>query len=132
MAMNSDRLYSDPFVYDLAKDILTKGEVYNEDAINVSINNILSTIFTERLFKAEFGSSLQLILFESITTTKQLEYILDSIVSSLKQWEPRIIVLENECVANFDPDIYVLSLKIPYIIKKSGIINSYESNIRVA
>jgi phage baseplate assembly protein W len=131
MAMESDRLFSDPFAYDLAKDILTKGEAYNEEAINLSINNILSTIFTERLFKSEFGSSLQLMLFESITTTQQLQYILNSIISSLKQWETRIWVIEDECIADFDPEQHLLYLKIPYIINKAGIVNTYESNIRV-
>ena len=129
--MNSDRLFSDPFAYDLAKDILTKGEAYNEEAINLSINNILSTLFTERLFKASFGSSLQLMLFESIADTQQLDGILESIIESLKKWEPRIFVLEQNCRADFDPDTKVLSLQIPYIINKSGILNSYESNIRV-
>lgn len=131
MAMDSDRLFSDPFAYDLAKDILSKGEAFNEEAINLSINNILSTIFTERLFKPSFGSSLQLLLFESIATTQQLQHILNSIIASLKQWETRIYVLEEECIADFDPDTHMLSLSIPYIINKSGILNSYDTNIRV-
>jgi phage baseplate assembly protein W len=132
MAMESDKLYSDPFAYDLAKDILTKGEAFNEDAINISIDNILSTIFSERLFKASFGSSLQLMLFESIVNDQQLENILDGIVDSLKKWEPRIYVVEPDCKADFDPATYVLTLQIPYVIIKSGIVNSYDTNIRVA
>lgn len=131
MAMDSDRLFSDPFAYDLAKDILTKGEAFDEEAINLSINNILSTIFTERLFKPSFGSSLQLMLFETIAETQQLQHILNSIIASLKQWETRIFILEDQCIADFDPENHLLSLQIPYIINKSGILNSYESNIRV-
>lgn len=131
MATNSDKLYSDTFAYDLSSDILSKGEVYNEDAINVSINNILSTLFTERLFKVAFGSALQLLLFDTISTTSQLQTILNGVTASLKQWEPRIIVIEDQCAADFNQDTHILQLKIPYIINKSGIVNSFETKIRI-
>lgn len=130
MALNSDKLNSDPFAYDLSPRILTKGEVYDQDAITVSIDNILSTLFAERLNRGEFGSSIQMALFEGVRSTAHLESILESVISSIKEWETRVIVLENKAIVDFDPDTYILSLKIPYIVKDIGILGSYDRNVR--
>jgi phage baseplate assembly protein W len=47
---------SDIFAYDMAKNSQTDGELLNEDAINVSIENILMTNRGERVFLPDFGS----------------------------------------------------------------------------
>lgn len=129
--MDSDRLFSGKFAYDAAKEILSKGEVFNDNAIDASIDNILSTIYTERLFKPGFGSRMQLLLFENITSKKQLILIMEMVIESIEKWENKIKIIKEFCSIDFDSTNQLLDIEIGYMILRSGIKSSYQSTIRI-
>lgn len=62
--------------------------VTNEQSVNQSIRNIIKTINGERPFNLEFGSQIFSSLFDP-NDFFQLEKVKDSIVNSIKKFEPR-------------------------------------------
>jgi phage baseplate assembly protein W len=121
-------LFSDTWAYDLHKNPLSDGEAYNEEAINISIENILSTSFGERLFNPNFGSVLPLQVFENINKDSG-EMILDEIINNIKQWEDRIFILEKKAKLIIKYDENTLILQIPYVIKRSGVSSTFDKKI---
>ena len=121
-------LYSNIWAYDMSKNTLTEGEVFNEDAINNSIENILSTSFGERFFNPYFGSILPLQLFENINTDNG-EMLLDKIIEAIKTWEDRIVILEKEAKLILQNDDNTLILQLPYIIKRNGKSSTFEKKV---
>ena len=121
--------YTQSWAYDLAKNVITDGEVYDSDAIEQSIENIIATIFGERLFFSEFGSSLSFVLFENVDA-RSAETVLDNVIDSVKRWEKRITISSKDCRLNIDSDNNSLSFKLPYTINTSNIKNVFERRIR--
>lgn len=119
---------SEIFAYDLDKNCRTEGQALNEDAINVSIENILSTSRGERIFAPDFGSILPLVIFETLNQTNG-EVILDDIINSIKTWETRISILEERVRMDVRLDEQALLLMIPYRIDANGIIGTFSRKI---
>jgi phage baseplate assembly protein W len=123
-----DTEYSDVFAYDMHKDARTEGDALNEDAINLSIENILSTNKGERPFLPEFGSILPTIIFETINQVNG-ERILEDIVESIKSWETRITLLEERIRMDVRLDQNALLLVIPYRINQNGLTGTFSRKI---
>lgn len=118
----------DTVAYDLSKNILTKVEVYDEEAINTSIENILLTIFSERIFIPSFGSALQLVLFDAITETDAVN-IFSGLLNAIELWETRVIVDKRNAKLDFFQDRNTMMIQVPYVIKRNGIISNFKKNI---
>lgn len=121
--------YTKSYAYDIAKDIISTGEVFDSDAIEQSIENIITTMFGERLFFREFGSALSLSIFENINSQNG-EMVLDSIINSIITWENRIVIDSENCRLDIDSNNNSLTLQIPYYIKKNGIESTFERLIK--
>lgn len=119
MAINV-KLYSDHFAYDISKNVISKGEIYDKDAISQSIEMILCTMFNERLFNPQFGSSVSSYLFESIDEQSG-ETLLDDIIRAIKKWENRVTIMEPSATLEILDDQNAMILTLPYIINASNI-----------
>ena len=118
MAVNK-KLFSDNFAYDISKQVLSKGEIYDTDVINQSVELILTTGFNERVFNLSFGSSLPSYIFEFINEDSG-ELLLDSIIASVQKWEDRIRVTSNAASLQILDDDHAIILTLPYVIKQNG------------
>lgn len=128
MAQNFDREWADSWAYDMDKKVLRKGEIWDVDVINQSIEMILGTLYGERIFNPSFGCGLQLKIFDTITESSG-EEILEEISVALKRWEDRITVLENEMRLYFNEDSHTLLITIPYIIREREIKSIFKKKI---
>jgi phage baseplate assembly protein W len=125
-----DREWVDPWAYDLEKKIIRKGEIWDVDVIDQSIEMILGTIWGERLFNPSFGCGLQMKVFETVTEDSG-EEILNEIATALKRWEDRITVLETEMRLYFNEDSHTIVLMVPYIINERQIKSTFKKKIIV-
>ena len=70
----------------VTNDVVT---IRDEDAIKRSVKNIIFTIVGEKPYSPNFGSKINDSLFELTTSLSQIS-ISDQIISSLRNFEPRI------------------------------------------
>ena len=82
----------------LSGDLIT---LKNENAIARAVRNIVLTSPGEKLFNPEFGSSISEILFENVDDITAIS-IQDEISSSLKNYEPRVELINVDVDPNFD------------------------------
>lgn len=128
----SDKLNSDHFSYDLSNDILTKGELFDYDVINQSIENILSTSFGERLFNPYYGSSLANQLFEGMNNNfLNGSGIIKKLIDEISIWENRVTFILSECFFTPDPNNNLVDLQLSYVVNKTQIRNTFKRKIRV-
>jgi phage baseplate assembly protein W len=111
------RKYSD-FDLDFGAHPVTKdvSKKLNENAIAQSIRNLLLTSHYERPFNPDLGSNLKKFLFEpmdNVTTS----LIQESILFTLRNYEPRVDVQQVTAVPNFEDNRYDVTIK--FFIKNS-------------
>lgn len=114
----------DRYAYDMDS---SKGEVWDIDCINKSIENILTTSYGERIFNLGFGSPLNFSLFEGMTNI-QGEKLINDVIDALKRWEDRITIIEND-VRLYSNSDNSFSLSIPYRINKNNITSTFKKKI---
>ena len=85
----------------------------NEDAIKRSVTNIVLTIIGEKPFLNDFGSQMNASLFE-LDTSLQYISIENQIISTLNNYEPRILI--DEVKVNIDGENNEMSALISYNI----------------
>ena len=85
----------------------------NENAIARAVRNIVSTTPGEKLFDPDFGSSVSEILFENVDDITAVS-IEDEIKSSLKNYEPRVELINVTVDPNFDENQF--DVRITYRI----------------
>ena len=85
----------------------------NENAIARAVRNIVLTSPGEKLFNPEFGSSISEILFENVDDITAIS-IQDEISSSLKNYEPRVELINVDVDPNFDQNQF--DVRITYRI----------------
>ena len=73
----------------------------NENAIARAVRNIVLTTPGEKFFDPDFGSSVSEILFENVDDITAVS-IEDEIKSSLKNYEPRVELINLTVNPNFD------------------------------
>ena len=74
----------------VTNDVVT---IRDEDAIKRSVKNIIFTIVGEKPYSTDFGSKINDSLFELTTSLSEIS-ISDQIISSLRNFEPRINNIE--------------------------------------
>ena len=75
--------------------------IKNENAIARSIRNIVFTLPGEKYFNPNFGSKISKVLFENIDDITA-SVIVDEIKESIRNFEPRVELLDVESFPNFD------------------------------
>ena len=75
--------------------------IKNENAIARSVKNIVFTLPGEKYFNPNFGSKISKVLFENIDDITA-SVIVDEIKESIRNYEPRVELLDVEAIPNFD------------------------------
>ena len=85
----------------------------NENAIARAVRNIVLTTPGEKFFDPDFGSSVSEILFENVDDITAVS-IEDEIKSSLKNYEPRVELIDVNVDPNFDQNQFdvIISYRI--------------------
>lgn len=119
---NSENIkkYASDWAYDISKNVITTGEIINEDVINQSIEMILATPPGTRLFNLAFGSNFMYRIFDNMDSD-YLEAVIDDTVNSIKFWEDRITIIESRVQLKVYPDRNAILLLIPYVINERKI-----------
>ena len=92
--------------------------IKNENAIARSVKNIVFTLPGEKYFNPNFGSRISKVLFENIDDITA-SVIVDEIKESIRNYEPRVELLDVEAIPNFDNNQF--DVNIIYIIVGSEI-----------
>jgi phage baseplate assembly protein W len=111
--------YSEHWAYDISKNVISQGELYDDDVIKQSIEMIVATYFGERLFNLGFGSPVWGRIFEKMSPNDG-ENLLNGIAAAIKKWENRVLLNEPQMRVVMKTDENTISLSIPYTIKRSG------------
>jgi phage baseplate assembly protein W len=93
------------------KDIVVSN---NKEAIKNSIYNIFSTKQGDMILNPNFGSSLDMFLFEKITPIMG-QKIGDTILNNIKQYEPRIILNRVDVYPKPDENLYKINVYYKYL-----------------
>jgi phage baseplate assembly protein W len=95
-----------PVVRDIVKYI-------DEMAVSKAIRNLILTDRGERLYQSDIGSSIRSMLFEPMSSASG-ELISTFIQSTIKDHEPRAVVLQVNANPNYDKNLY--SVTIVYMV----------------
>ena len=126
----TNKEYSDAFAQDFSKNIISDGEIFDENVISQSIEMIVATMFGERLFNPEFGSILSIKLFEDFSVVTG-EEIINGVAAAIKKYENRVKVLESNIQLDMNQDEHYIILSIPYYILRSGKTSFFKKKIFV-
>ena len=94
----------------------SRGELLLDiNAINSSIENILSTVPGERVFLPEFGSNIWGLLFDPVNENTA-DTLLTLLTNAVERWENRVVVdvRKSRVIPNYDENSY--EVYIAYII----------------
>ena len=83
--------------------------IKNENAIARSVKNIVFTLPGEKFFNPTFGSRISRTLFENIDDITA-SVIVDEIKESIRNFEPRVELLDVESFPNFDNNQFDVSI----------------------
>jgi len=122
------RELSDKWAYDISKKPISVGEIWDAEVINQSIEMILATNLGERMFNPYFGFGLFTKLFNNINANNA-ETLLDNIANTILKWEDRITLVERDMRIIANSNQNTLIIIIPYIIKRTGIKNTFKKQI---
>jgi phage baseplate assembly protein W len=100
--------------------------VYDERAIENSLNNIFNFRLGQEVLAPEFGSDLHRYLYEPINKFTA-DKINRTIRQMLEQWEPRIEVLDIPIIGVEEECAYYITIK--YFIPALGINNEYQLSL---
>lgn len=124
----SDVIQRDHYAYDVNKNVLTGGELYDEEALKQSLEMIVSTLVGERIF-SQFGSTVTLQLFRNFSPSRSND-ILNSIAAAVRQWDSRIKINEPNMRLFYDstnPNEFILF--IPFTIVPQQINSVFQKKI---
>jgi len=121
-------LFINGYAIDLSKNSLTDSDVYDAKALIQSVENILLTIPGERVFEPGFGSPLMATVFKNLNTESG-EKLLDSLISSINRFEPRVRVLPKQCGLEINQAQNKLTISIVFIALKTGNVITYRKTV---
>ena len=122
------RNISSRWAYDIDKNPIDQGEIWDVDCINQSIELIIGTYPGERLFEPQFGLGLQYRIF-NIASPEEAEALLEVVANALKVWEDRITVLESDMRVIANVDQHSVILIIPYQVKRNKIKSVFKKKL---
>ena len=85
--------------------------IYGLDCIKSSIFTIVSTTKGNRLFRPDFGSNIENLLFDPMDDYTTFA-IKEALIDSISKWEPRIVLdkVNSSVIPDFDSQVYVVNL----------------------
>lgn len=111
----------------------TTGDVVKKvgvDAIKRSVRNLILTNFYDKPFRPYIGSNAQKLLFE-LATPITANLLKDAILEVIKNYEPRIRVIQLDVQFNYDNNGYNVSLQFEIINRSEpAIISIFLERIR--
>jgi len=116
------------YAEDISKNVISQGYVYNDKAINNSIENILLTLLGERLFNVGFGSILGVQVFSQLNFG-QADALLNELVRVIGIWETRITIIEEDITLDINSDENSMIIIMPYRINRSGLTGTFSRKI---
>jgi len=111
--------FNTSFSFDISKMDLYL--ITNEQSVMRSIKNIILTRRGEKFFNPLFGCDLQALLFEPMSPVTEA-LIKDSIITSVRSFEPRANLLDVVVSPYYDQNAYVISVVFSIINKKEPIV----------
>jgi phage baseplate assembly protein W len=110
--------YSD-FLNDLIPHPVVKDIVkyVDEMAVSKAIRNLMLTDRGERLYQPDIGSNLKSMLFEPMSEATS-ELISTFVRETIKNYEPRAVVIKIIVVPNYERNLYSVSI-VYMVINKS-------------
>lgn len=103
--------------------------LYDVEAINEAIDNIITTSKGERLFNRGFGSQLESILFEPLDETL-IQSTIVRISHAMQRFEPRVRININSSAITANYDASQLNIFLSYTIVPSNQIGNFSKTIR--
>lgn len=96
----------------LTKSVKTNDVLSSKDdsAVRISIRNLLSTAYGERLFQPTVGCAIKNLLFEPIDAITTLE-LKDRILQTIRNHEPRVSNILVDVVAMPDQNEYEVTIE---------------------
>ena len=116
------------FAYDISHNVMTKGDVFDEKAINESLTLLLLTMKGELIFRPDVGTSLPTVPFENMTSTNN-NAIIGTVLEEIEAIERRIAFIKSDCNVFIYPDENTIDLNLKYYILKTGEIGEYQQKI---
>lgn len=117
LAKTMTDIYSDVdskmVIHPVSKDT---SRLIDEEAIKISMKNLLLTNKGERLFKPTLGSNIRKMLFENITPDVMV-ILREYVISTLETYEPRINILGVDVTSALDSN--AVNIIITFNIQKS-------------
>ena len=91
---------------------------FDLNAIRNSINNLFNTLPGERLLLPDYGCDLRQYIFEPISESNA-RFIGRTITQALKQWEPRVTLVNMNIDAYIERAEYdiTLVLEVPFLVR---------------
>lgn len=128
--LNMNPVYQTNSVWtmDLSNETFSRGTIVNEDVIDQSITNILTTFYGERLFNPTFGCGLMGYLFNNSNTGSMFE-LKREVILALNKWEPRITIDESSLTVSFNQDNNQITLAFNYLVKKTSTTQTFLKKI---
>jgi len=83
--------------------------IKNENAIARSVRNIVFTLPGEKPFDPDFGSNISKTLFENLDNISA-STIVDEIDQSIRNYEPRVELIDIQADPNFDENSYDVTI----------------------
>lgn len=95
--------------------------VYDEDSIQKSVTMILGTKVGSRVFRRDFGSYLEDILFDPMDDIS-VQRIRTELVSAIEKWERRVILVSTVVKPDYANEQYYVALHytIPALNNKAA------------
>ena len=116
------------YAYDLSHNVESKGEVFDEKAINESITLLLLTMKGELIFRPNVGTSLPMVPFENMTSEHN-NSIIENVLNEIEAIEQRITFIRPDCRVNVYPDENSIDMILKYIILENGLVGKYQQKI---
>lgn len=95
--------------------------VYNEDSINKSIITILNTRKKSRVFRRDFGSYMQDILFDPMDDIS-VDRVKRELITAIGEWENRVVLKSATVLPDYPNQQYYVAIEytIPSLGNKSA------------
>lgn len=103
--------------------------VYDVEAINEAIDNLITTQVGERVFNRKLGSRLAQILFEPMTDSIVQDTIMQ-IHQVMIKFEPRIKINLNSSSIKTDVDNHQVDVFLQYTIVSTNQLGAFSKTIR--
>lgn len=114
--MANAKIYSDLAFAPLLNHEGDISQVYDQDAINQSLLNILNTRRGTRVMDPEFGCNFSVYLFD-LFDVDTANKIAEDVYNNFRRYEPRIQIQSIDKNLNFDSLQYTFTVNYSYINK---------------